>query len=199
MSPKLASELKSAEDTLLAVKRVLNKGTFLIDERTNLVVGFVDQGIEHHAAILFLMRGGFDGSAFALTRSVTEILVRGVWMLACATDEQVQKFLKDDAIDHSFGELSEIVDRTCNVEYFSEFKKRSWKTLNSYAHTGMLQLGRRFQGNKLTPSYSDAERIEVIRAITACILMLVRPFLAQHHQVDAAKEIDQLMLGLRPQ
>ena len=193
MSPELASELKSAEETVRQVKRALNKGKFLDDERTTLVAAFVDQGIEHHAAILFLMRSGFDGSAFALTRSVTEILVRGVWMLACATDDQVQRFVKHDKIDQTLGELSETVDKTCNLEYFSEFKRQSWKTLNSYAHTGMLQLGRRFHGDKLTPSYTDAERIEVTRAITSCILMLVRPFLAQHGQVDSAKEIDKLM------
>src|SRR5437016_7286257 len=112
----------------------LNKGKFPDDERTMLVVAFVDQGIEHHAAILFLMRSGFDGSAFALTRSVTEILVRGVWMLGCATDEQVKKFVKHDKIEQTFGELSEAVDKTAGLEYFSEFKKHSWDTLNSYAH-----------------------------------------------------------------
>ena len=194
MSPELDAELKSAEETVLEVKRVLNKGKFPDDERTMLVVAFVDQGIEHHAAILFLMRSGFDGSAFALTRSVTEILVRGVWMLGCATDEQVKKFVKHDKIEQTFGELSEAVDKTAGLEYFSEFKKHSWDTLNSYAHTGMLQIGRRFHGDKLTPSYTDTERIEVLRAITSCILMLVRPFLAKHGQVDSAKEIDKLMV-----
>jgi uncharacterized protein DUF6988 len=197
MSPELTSELKSAEETLREVKRVLNDGQFPDDERTSLVAAFVDQGIEHHAAILFLMRSGFDGSAFALTRSVTEILVRGVWMLACATDEQVQKFVKHDQIDQTFGELAETVDKTCDLEYFSEFKRQTWRTLNSYAHTGMLQLGRRFHGDKLKPSYTDAERIEVVRAITSCILMLVRPFLAQHGQVDSAKVIDNLMVRPR--
>jgi hypothetical protein len=194
MSPELAFQLKSAEDTVREVKRILNGCTFPDDERTSLVAAFVDQGIEHHAAILFLIRSGFDGSAFALTRSVTEILVRGVWVLACATDEQVQKFVENDKIDQTFGALAETVDKTCNLEYFSEFKRQSWKVLNSYAHTGMLQLGRRFHGDRLTPSYTDAERTEVIRAITSCILMLVRPFLAQHGQVDAAREIDQLMV-----
>jgi hypothetical protein len=117
MSIELEYQMKSAEDTAREVKRVLNSAKFLDDERTSLVAAFVDQGIEHHAAILFLMRSGFDGSAFALTRSVTEILVRGVWMLACATDEEVQRFVKLDRIDHTFAELSETVDKTCNLDF----------------------------------------------------------------------------------
>ena len=120
---------------MLEVKRALNKGKFLDDERTTLVAAFVHQGIEHHAAILFLIRSGFDGSAFALTRSVTEILVRGVWMLACASAEQVQRFVKHDKIDHTFGELSEAVDRTCDLECFSEFKRQNWKTLSKATPT----------------------------------------------------------------
>jgi hypothetical protein len=57
----------------------------------------------------------------------------------------------------------------------------------------MLQLGRRFDGGKLAPSYTDVEQIELLRAITSCILMLVRPFLA-NQGLDSAKEIDKLMM-----
>ena len=37
--------------------------------------------------------------------------------------------------------------------------------LNSYTHTEMLQVGRRFSGNALAPSYRDAEKIEFVRAV----------------------------------
>jgi hypothetical protein len=193
MSPELDAELKSSEETVLEVKRVLNKDKTADDERTTIVVGFIDQALEHHAAILLLLRSGLVGSAFALTRSVTEILYRGVWFTACATDEQVKRFVKDDKIDLTVAELSGAIDATCGLDYFAEFKKQSWKVLNSYAHTGMLQIGRRFTGNKLAPSYTDAEQIEVLRAITSCILLLVRPFLAKQG-LDSAKEIDKLMM-----
>jgi len=52
----------------------------------------IDQVLEHHAAILLLLLSGMTGSAFALTRPVTEAVVRGVWLTACATDAQVMKF-----------------------------------------------------------------------------------------------------------
>ena len=193
MSPELDAELKSAEQTVLEVKRILNKDQTSDNERSWIGVGFIDQAIEHHAAILLLMRSGFDGSAFALTRAVTEILTRGVWFTTCATDERVKKFVEKDKIDPNYGEMSEAIDKTCGLDYFTEFKRQSWKALNSYTHTGMLQIGRRFNGSTLAPYYKDAEKIEVLRAITSSILLLIRPFLARQGHNDSAKEIDKLM------
>ncbi|MFZ0736918.1 MAG: hypothetical protein WBL70_05500 [Candidatus Acidiferrales bacterium] len=194
MSPELDAELKSSEETVLKVKRVLNRDKTSDDERSTVVAALIDQAIEHHAAILLLLRSRLVGSAFALTRSVTEILFRGVWLTACATDEGVRKFVKKDKIDPTIGELSEAIDKTCGLDYFADFKKQSWKTLNSYAHTGMLQVGRRFTGNTLSPSYTDVEKVEVLRAITSCVLLLVRPFLGRQGHLDSAKEIDKLMV-----
>jgi uncharacterized protein DUF6988 len=192
----LEAELKTSEEIVLEVKRVLNKDQTLDVERNTTIVAFIDQALEHHGAILLLLRSGFVGSAFALARSVTEILYRGVWFTVCATDEQVKRFLKDDKIDLTVAEMTSAIDATCGLEYFAEFKKQTWKVLNSYAHTGMLQVGRRFDGSKLAPSYTDTEQIELLRAITSSILMLVRPFLA-NQGLDSAKEIDQLMLRSR--
>ena len=121
------------------------------DERSTVVVAFIDQAIEHHAAILLLMRSGLVGSAFALTRSITEILVRGVWLTVCATDEQVMKFVKQDKIDPTFAQMSEAIDKTCGVDFFADLKIKTWSALNSYTHTGMLQVGRRFAGDALLP------------------------------------------------
>ena len=106
----------------------------------------------------------------------------------------MKKFVEKDKIDATFGEMSEAIDKTCGLDYFNDFKKQSWKTLNSYAHTGMLQVGRRFAGNTLAPSYTDAEKVEVLRAITSCILLLVRPFLARQGHLDSAKGIDKMMV-----
>src|ERR1700684_1799383 len=111
----LDTELKSSEETILEVKKILNADQTRDIQRLTLVVGFIDQAIEHHAAILLLLRSGLVGSAFALTRSVIEILVRGVWLTACATDDEVKKFADKDKIDSTFGELSDAIDKTCGL------------------------------------------------------------------------------------
>jgi hypothetical protein len=83
------TEFRRAHEIVLEVKRVLNRDKTSDDERSTSVVGIIDQTLEHHAAILLLLHSGMAGSAFALTRPVTEAVVRGVWLTACATDLEV--------------------------------------------------------------------------------------------------------------
>ena len=194
MAAQLDAELKWAEETVREVKRVLSKDKTSDDERSTSVVGIIDQSLEHHAAILLLLRTGLTGSAFALTRPVTEAVVRGVWLTACANDAEVMKFVEKDKIELTQGEMSAAIDTTYGIDYFAAFKTQTWKALNSYTHTGMLQIGRRFTGDRLQPSYTDGEKIELLRVITGSILLLVRPFLARQGHLDAAKDIDKLMV-----
>jgi hypothetical protein len=196
MSEALEAELKLAEDVVDGVKRILSSHKFSDDEWSTTVIGFIAQGIEHHAAILLLLRSELVGSGFALVRSVVEILVRGVWMTACATDAQVKKFREQDKLDLNFGEMSDAIDKACGIDFFHDFKTKSWATLNSYTHTGILQLGRRFTGDNLEPSYKEGEQIEVLRTSTIAIVLLVRPFLMRHGQKEAAVEVDKLGMRL---
>ena|SRR5713101_778 len=186
------AEMKLAEEVMDEVKRILSAHTFSDEEWSTVVIGFIAQGIEHHAAILLLLLSGLVGSGFALVRSLIEILVRGVWVTACATEAQVKKFREQDKLDLTFGEMSDAIDKTSGIDFFHDFKTRSWDALNSYAHTGILQLGRRFSADKLEPSYKENEQIEVVRTSTITIVLLVRPFLVRQGQNEAAKEIDKL-------
>jgi hypothetical protein len=192
MGESLEDELKLAEDVVNGIKKVLSIHKFSDEEWSTTVIGFIAQGIEHHAAILLLLRSRLIGSGFALVRSVVEILVRGVWMTTCATDAQVKKFREQDKLDLSFGEMSDAIDKACGIDFFHDFKTKSWATLNSYTHTGILQLGRRFTGDNLEPSYKEGEQIEVLRTSTIAIVLLVRPFLMRHGQKEAAVEVDKL-------
>ena len=191
-------ELKKAEYTVNEVKKILNDLKLSGDDWSIVVAGMIHQGIEHHDSILLLIRSKLTGSAFALVRAVVEILVRGAWFTCCATLAQVAQFIKNDQIDPTFGAMSDAIDKSQGIDFFHDFKDRSWKTLNSYTHTGILQLGRRWTGDKLTASYKEGEIIEVLRASTMCILLLVQPYLAKNGHVDASKKIVGLGEYLRP-
>jgi hypothetical protein len=192
VSVAVERELKSSEAVILEIKKILNGNKYNDEEYSTVVAGFIDQVIEHIEAIISLTRSNMNGSAFALVRAVAEGLVRGVWFTACATQPQVLKFRNEDKIDPTFGKMSEAIDKQCGIDFFADFKKRAWNPLNSYTHTGILQIGRRFTGDVLEPSYKDGEIIEMIRAITACVLLLVRPYLARQKHNASAKAIDDL-------
>jgi hypothetical protein len=187
-------ELKEAEQTIYEVKRVLT-GLHLSGEDWSIIAaGMIHQGIEHHDAIVLLIRNRLVGSAFALARSVLEILVRGAWFTCCATQEQITKFREQDKIDLTFGEMREAIDQSQQIDYFHSLKD-PWKMANSYTHTGILQLGRRFTGDALAANYKESEIIEVLRAITVWILVLVQPYLMKNKPEDASKKI--IALGER--
>jgi Family of unknown function (DUF6988) len=186
------NELKLAEGVTTEIERVITPLKYPDDEWSTTVAAFIDQAFEHHAAIILLIRSSLFGSAFALLRSLVEIVVRGVWIAACATDAQIKKFREKDEIDPSFGEMAKTIDTTCGIDFFQNLKTKSWTALNSYTHTGILQLGRRFTGYKLIPSYTDGEKIEVIRTGTMMLLLIVRPFLAKHGHNNEAVQIDEI-------
>jgi hypothetical protein len=188
----LKAELKLAEEVTSEVKTILSQYKFSDEEWSTVVIAFIDQGLEHHAAILLMLRSGLIGSAFAMVRPLVEIAVRGTWITTSASEAEVKKFREKDQIDLSFGQMSAAIDKTCGIDFFAPFKIKSWDALNSYTHTGILQLGRRFTGHQLKPSYTEGEQIEVVRTSTVTVLMLVRPFLVRHGQNDAAKAIDAL-------
>lgn len=125
-------------------------------------------------------------------RSLVEIVIRGVWIATCARDAEIKRFREKGEIDHTFGDMAKAIDAACGIDYFHNLKKRNWAALNSYTHTGILQLGRRFTGDKLSPSYTDEEKIEVIRTGTTMLLLIVRPFLAKHGRQNEAVQIDEI-------
>jgi hypothetical protein len=55
---------------------------------------------------------------------------------------------------------------------FSNFLGHARDALHSFTHAGISQLGRRFDGHDLKPSYAEAEIIEVIRVCTSAVWMV---------------------------
>lgn len=185
----LEGEIKYAQETVTQVKTVLN-GLKLSGEHWSIVVaGMIHQGIEHHESIMLLIQSRLTGSAFALCRSVVEILVRGAWFTCCATEQEAKEFIEHDEINLNFHELANAIDQSQQIEFFADFKKKYWSALNSYAHAGILQLGRRWTEGKLLASYGEEETREVISACTMCILLLVQPYLAKNGYPEASQKI----------
>jgi len=180
--------LNNVEQAIQTAKKLLAKHGYPDDLRTVVVIGSIDQMIEHHAALLLLIRSGLVGSAFALERSIVEGMYRGLWINFCATHDEVKKFEKDDKIPLTMAEMAEAIDEKYQEQgFFADLKKRGWYSLNSYTHTGMLQLGRRFTGHDLKPAYTEEQIYEVTTTATTCILLLVGKFLAvQNHAEESA-------------
>ena len=64
-----------------------------------------------------------------------------------------------------------------------EFLRNSIKFLHSYAHGGMLQVGRRFNGRELKPNYGDSEIMELINVSTSATFMATN-IVTKHFKFD---------------
>jgi hypothetical protein len=194
MTEETLEHLKKVEKVIEGVKAPLCRHQYPDTLRTVILVGSIDQMFEHHSAMLLLIRDGKIGSAFALSRSIVESMYRGLWLNFCATDAQVANFEKKDELPLKLFEIADAIDLKYRGEgFFADLKTRTWPSLCSYAHNGMLQLGRRFTGHELQPSYRDTEIVEVTRTITTCIVLLVGKFLAAQGYPDDCCEAEALL------
>jgi hypothetical protein len=199
MKPETTEHLNKVEAAIREGKGLLAKYGYPDDLRTVIVIGFVDQMIEHHEAMLLLVRKGKVGSAFSLARSIFESAYRGLWVNFCATDAEIQDFEQHDKLPLNIRDMARAIDTKYRAHgFFEDLKNRAWPALCSYTHTGLLQLGRRFTGSDVKPAYTDDEIFEATTTVTTCILLLVGKFLAVQNHVDDCRAAEGLTATYGP-
>lgn len=113
--------------------------------------------LEHAESLKILLVSGNFTSAVSLLRLQYESLVRGIWAFHAATDLEVEKLtadLTDKAAKRaaSMPNLTDMLQKltsTAPIEAtapLEEFKKYSWKPLNSYVHGGIHAIDRHSKG-----------------------------------------------------
>ena len=175
----------------------LLRGDYKDDPRTLLALEYLDITLEHHQAILTLIKHEIYGSAFALLRPLFATLFRALWVVGCASETQVEKIAsKDNFRFPKMEPLVEQVDEAFKMEgFFGELKDRAWTAMNSYTHSGLLQLNRRFSGTKVEPSYREGEILEAIGACTTTIIMLGKMYALVVGRNEEAQVLEDLVLA----
>ena len=98
---KFRAALTSSEQLATSFDRDVNGLEFPATDRARLSAALLDQSHEHHKAIRVLLAASLIGSAFSLARILFETTLRGVWLLRCASDAQVDQF-KIDKLEGGF-------------------------------------------------------------------------------------------------
>ncbi len=119
---------------------------------------------DHHHAIIVLLGARLYASCFALLRVAFEAYVRGEWLALCATDTQIRKFMKG----WEPPKIDDLLEALSQKDAFQEgrlslIKKRNWKTLCGYTHTGGVHVQRWNTSDGIQANYSVAEVLEVLR------------------------------------
>lgn len=118
---------------------------------------------DHHHAIVLLVEHCLYASAFSLLRSSFEAYVRGQWLAHCATDEQIEKYLKGCS-PPKIDTLLAAVEKTpgFSEQVLSRVKAKDWDTMCAYTHSGGLHIQRWNTSDGIEPNYSPEEVLEVL-------------------------------------
>lgn len=116
---------------------------------------------DHHAAIVFLMKGTFYSSSFALLRSLFEAYLRGLWLKHCATDKQVSAFFRGREPPKTI--VAEIESTEAfNSGVLSRIKNENWSAMCAFTHTGGLHLQRWQSQDGVEPKFAPEELEECL-------------------------------------
>ena len=133
------------------------------EKRFRLAAGCLDAALEHHRAVVLLIKHRLYGTAFAVVRLLFEATVRGVWLHKCASNSQVDLYEKDE-LDYRFGDMIHDIEKLpdFSIPLLSSVTRNLWKGMSSYIHTGSFQAIRRNTKSAIEPNYSKGEIINVI-------------------------------------
>jgi len=188
MSLKTAIEYHRALGSW-AVQRLKGK-ELSTDLRIFLSAGCFDVALEHQNAIVVLCEKQLFGSAFALIRVIFEACVRGVWLHQCATEQEITKY-KNDTLDRKFFLILQDVEKLDGFEegILGEVKSNYWKSMNSFTHTGILQVSRRLSEDSIGPRYSDGEILEMLSFSGAMCLFAAQQIALLSGDISLANEM----------
>jgi len=137
---------------------------FTSTSRTSLVLAYEAIALEHQRAISTLVRAGLKGSGLALMRSQLETALRGMWVNLIASDIQVECISQHgDEPFPKFRPMVKQLDSAYGADGWIESFADQWATLNGYTHSGLEQLGMRFQADgNIAPNYPDGVISELL-------------------------------------
>jgi hypothetical protein len=186
MKPDLAKHLDNTRGTVAEVDRIVSSHSYRGDKRTVMVMGLLSTIIEHHRGMLQLIKSGTVGSSCALARDLVKGTRYGLWIISCATEEQIHRIEEDEEFPFSIPDVVREIEAAYSADPFFENLKGRWGAqLYRFSRSGIFQLGRwKIDSSSGLPS-DEHEIRDMTTIATLCIVVLAAKFLAsQKHSAD---------------
>ena len=169
---KIVELIIESEELIQWLDKCIDRIEISSDTRTRIAAGCLDTALEHHKAILLLVSRSLYGSAFALMRLLFEAYIRGIWLHRCASDSDLELFKAEKLAKKVLTFIQEI-ERIDGFEkgVLSNVKLKSWSAMNSYTHSGFMQIARRNTESTIEPNYSEDEILEALNFANAMGLL----------------------------
>ena len=161
--------MKETLELLKEIDSQLDGLSYTANDGNNCIAALLSASIEHGLSIIELLEKGRITSSYALVRPMFESFARGIWVLYCATDDQVKKIVRKDRFPKSFLDMLKEVEKNQEwVPTLSEMWERGKGALHSYTHGGVQLVVRRINGGEL---YHKPNTDEIKDLLTAIVMI----------------------------
>ena len=141
-------------------------------------------GFEHAQSVKHLVAAGLYTSAAALLRVQYESLVRALWTLYVATDDQAELMLADlsEETTKKAGKIPMLTQMLAEIEekaphapvaHLQEFKHYSWRPLSSFVHGGIHAVNRHGKGFPLELVLTEIRHSNGLLGIAGNLLLIL--------------------------
>lgn len=148
-----SNRLRGAFDAILSEARAPD------DRRATIAAASHSVTFQHHHAIAILIESGLYGSAAALLRPMYEACVNGLWLTYVADDQHLQAFEENRYRPEPSKALRKLRSHDDGeyIQCLERMHKQVVEPLNSYVHTGGLQVMRHIGASFIGPNFDEDE------------------------------------------
>ncbi|GLH68222.1 DUF6988 family protein [Geothrix edaphica] len=160
--------------------------------RLRVGLGLLHQSLEHMDSICELISMGLVGSAFALLRPQYEACLRGAWILASATDGEIDAFMRGGEPPKAgvmVGAVGAILGAENNL--FRVFHSDVYPHLHDFTHGGAMQVNSRNSPTEITSDYAPDGMIWLMRN-SAVIAGLAAAMMCDQTQPEVGEKVREV-------
>jgi hypothetical protein len=193
MKQELADHFLKVRDTISEVDRIVASQDYPDDPSTVVLMGMISTVFQHHRSVLTLISSGSVRSAFALIRDIVDAMYAGLWIMACATPEELHSLRTVDRPPMNLPEVIKEVDEAYKSDtFFKEAKERWGAPLYRANRADIWKLGRWVLETDVRLEHNEKELAELTNTATASIIVLASAFLEKQKHPTQAKAIRAL-------
>ena len=154
----LSQAISQAKDLSTWLGEKTNDKGIPVNRRSQTGLSLLQHSLDVADAIIILLENNLPGPAWALARPLLESYVNGIWILKCASDEEVDQFLNIGRCP-KFSKLLKAIDNKAkpHADWIRETEKANMRYFHDFTHGGIQHVRRRITENSVEPNYPEQE------------------------------------------
>lgn len=161
------------------------------DRRILLAVSVFQHALDIGDGIVVLIGENLPGVALTLARPLHEGYTQGVWLLTCATDDQLDNYVKGicpklQTLVKQIGD-----DPETGGKFIKGMTEKNITDFHSLTHGGMEHISRRTSETAIEPNYDDEELVSLLKARNQYCMLIAFFLLTIMGKDDSLLELDQ--------